>query len=122
MNKHFKGYKLHFVLLSCLAMVLGMAGMSFAAQHSDYSITVNLFAADGTPVTEANGLAYSAKATCGGCHDYASIEQHSYHAQLGANEQKGWMAYNPSSADGYISGPATKGKSWVQSPGHAGKW
>lgn len=111
-------YKLHLAFIACLSMLVGLAGVSFAAPHAD----VPLLGPAGQPVTADNGVAYSAAQTCGGCHTYANIEQHSYHAQLGANEQKGWMAYNPSSSDKYINGPATKGKSWVQSPGHAGKW
>lgn len=117
MKKQYKGYRLHLALLSCLALLFGLAGASFAAHPP-----VTLKAADNTQVTEANGLAYSSKATCGGCHKYDNIEQHSYHAQIGANEQKGFNPYNPNSADKYKRGVATKGKSWVQSPGHVGKW
>lgn len=68
--------------------------------------------------TSGVGPAYSAKETCGACHDYKAIERHSYHAQLGANQYMGWNAW----AYGNWNSVATKGKPWVQSPGHAGKW
>ena len=69
------------------------------------------------PIT-AVGPAYSAKATCGACHDYDAIERHSFHAQLGANQHLGFNAF----AYGNWNSVAPKGKTWVQSPGHAGKW
>lgn len=109
------GYKL-LALLSCIAM-LGIAGNAFALHPA-----VPLYDKDAGPVTVANGAAISSKMTCGWCHDYDNIEQHSYHSLLGSNELKGWMAYNPNSSDKYKKGVATKGKSWVQSPGHVGKW
>ena len=68
--------------------------------------------------TAGVGDAYSAKETCGACHAYDAIEKHSFHAQLGANQQMGWNAW----AMGNWNSIATKGKPWVQSPGHAGKW
>jgi len=104
-------------LLTSLAIVLGLAGAAFAAHPA-----VPLYDKDGDIVTAANGAAMSPKWTCGVCHNYENIEQHSYHALIGSNELKGWMAYNPNSPDKYKKGVATKGKSWVQSPGHVGKW
>lgn len=64
--------------------------------------------------------AFSVKQTCaaGTCHDYDAIERHSFHAQLGANQHMGWNAW----ASGNWNSIATKGKPWVQSPGHVGKW
>lgn len=75
---------------------------------------------DGTRSIPATAPAYSAEKTCGtsGCHDYKAIERHSYHAQLGANQYMGWNAW----AQGNWNSIATKGKPWVQSPGHVGKW
>ena len=112
-----KQYRLHIALLSCLAILVSMAGVSFAAHPN-----VTLKAASGSAIAVGGSDAYSPKQTCGGCHDYDSIEKHSYHALIGSNELKGWMAYNPNSSDKYKKGVATKGKSWVQSPGHVGKW
>jgi hypothetical protein len=62
--------------------------------------------------------AYSSNKSCGACHDYSAIERHSYHAQLGANQILGWNAW----AMGNWNSIATKGKPWVQSTGHVGKW
>ena len=111
-----KQYRLHIALLSCLAVMVGMIGVSFAAHPP-----VTLRDASG-PIAVGSDAAYSPKATCGGCHNYDSIEQHSYHALIGSNELKGFNPFNPNSSDKYKSGVATKGKSWVQSPGHVGKW
>ena len=76
--------------------------------------------ADGIREIPASAPAYSPGKTCGasGCHDYKAIERHSYHAQLGANEQKGWNPYK----NGTWNSEAANGKPWVQSPGHTGKW
>ena len=111
-----KQYKVQIALIACLAVLLGMAGVSFA----HYGVVLKDSA--GNLIPEGGTAAYSPKQTCGECHQYDLIEQHSYHAQIGANELKGWMAYNPNSPDKYKKGAATKGKSWVQSPGHVGKW
>ena len=107
------------MLVTCLAMLAGLAGNAFG--HYD----VPLRDATGAIITtdaEGVGAAYSSKMTCGTCHNYSNIEQHSYHALLGSNELKGYNPFNPDSTDKYKSGVATKGKSWVQSPGHVGKW
>jgi len=75
---------------------------------------------DGTRSVPAAAPAFSSEKTCGaaGCHDYKAIERHSYHAQLGANQYMGWNAWG----QGNWNSIATKGKPWVQSPGHVGKW
>ena len=111
------GYKL-LALLSCIA-ILGLAGNAFA-QHP----TIDLLDANGQPIPAAGGLqpAYSVTETCGGCHHYDEIEPHSYHAQIGANQWMGWNNFNPNSGSSFKRGVAAKGKSWVQSPGHLGKW
>ncbi|SHI76900.1 hypothetical protein SAMN02745165_00811 [Malonomonas rubra DSM 5091] len=112
-----KQYRVHIALMACLAVLLGMAGVAFAHPN------VTLKDASGTAIPVGGDAAYSPKQTCGGCHDYDSIEQHSYHALIGSNELKGFNPYNPDHpTDKYLSGVATKGKSWVQSPGHVGKW
>jgi hypothetical protein len=120
MKKNFKGYSLHVAVMTCLALVLGLTGVAFGHDR------VILYDGDGNAITDAAGAnpnkAYSAEWSCGSCHTYANIEEHSYHAQIGSNQQVGWMAYNPNHTNPYISGVATKGKSWVQSPGHVGKW
>lgn len=105
-------------LLSCLTLMFGLVGTAFAGHQN-----VLLYDENNQVITTDNpDVAYSSANTCGSCHHYNQIEQHSYHAQLGANEQVGWASWNPNHTNGYLSGPATKGKSWVQSPGHAGKW
>lgn len=106
-------------LLTATALVFGLAG--FAAAHQ----TVWLKNAAGVPIAASLGTAndaYSSTKSCAGCHDYAGIEKHSYHIQLAANQFLGWNIWNPDSANAYKKGPAPKGKNWVQSPGHFGKW
>jgi hypothetical protein len=119
MRKQLKGHQLHMALLICLTLILGLAGASFAA-HPE----IKLLDQDGNPILAGASpqAAYSAKQTCGSCHTYENIEKHSYHAQIGANELVGWNSWNPDSSNKYLRGVATKGKSWVQSPGHVGKW
>ena len=106
------------LMVSIIAAAAIMVSASAQAYTHD---RVTLRDASGAPVTVDGlgvGAAYSAKATCGACHDYDAIERHSYHAQLGANQHMGWNAW----AMGNWNSIATKGKPWVQSPGHAGKW
>lgn len=67
----------------------------------------------------ASAPAFSAKQTCGACHDYDAMERHSYHAQLGANQVTGWNGW---AYGNNFSAVASKGKPWVQSPGHSGAW
>ncbi|MBN2332506.1 MAG: cytochrome C [Deltaproteobacteria bacterium] len=119
-------------LLAAVILLFGMVGSSMAI-HPD----IDLLDADGNPISSAGGLqpAFSYKTTCGACHNgvnldgegnvllsYDDIEQHSLHAQLSANQFMGWNIWNPDSANSYKKGPAPKGKNWVQSPGHFGKW
>ncbi|SHI76828.1 hypothetical protein SAMN02745165_00809 [Malonomonas rubra DSM 5091] len=115
-----KSYRLQLAVLSCLAVLAGLTSTSFAMDHPE----VQLLDHNGFPIAAAAGAttAYSSMKTCNFCHDSEMIEKHSYHAQIGTNEMKGWMAFNPNSPDKYKAGVATKGKSWVQSPGHIGKW
>jgi hypothetical protein len=100
--------------------------------------TIPLKNAAGTAIkaTDTVGNAYSVKTTCFGtvgCHgdvnasgkakfSYDDIERHSYHAQLGANEMRGWNPANPDSTDAWRQGAGPQGKNWVQSPGHVGSW
>ena len=115
-----KQFRLQVALLSCLVLLAGLTTAAFAIDHPP----VDMLDANGIPIPAAAGpqAAYSSMHTCNQCHLSDVIEKHSYHAQIGATEQKGWMAYNPNSDDKYKAGVATKGKSWVQSPGHVGKW
>lgn len=106
-------------LLAATTLVFGLAG--FAAAHP----SVRLYNADGLPISELQGTgndAYSTTVSCGRCHTYENIEKHSYHIQLAANQFLGWNIWNPDSSSSYKKGPAPKGKNWVQSPGHFGKW
>lgn len=112
-----KTYKSGIVVSAIAAAALLVTASAQAYTHD----RVELLDATGNPVVVdgANtGAAYSAKATCGDCHDYDAIERHSYHAQLGANQHKGFKAWQ----FGNWNSVAAKGKTWVMSPGHAGKW
>ena len=121
MIKTLKRARTYQLMLTSLMLWLLGAGSALALVHPDVVLRgpggeyIDLDAAGPQP-------AYSAKNTCGGCHTYANIEQHSYHVQIGANQQMGWDMWNPDSANTYKSGVAPKGKNWVQSPGHVGKW
>jgi hypothetical protein len=124
------------VLLSGTTLILGFAGSAFAAYVQQHESIV-LKNPAGTPITSMNGAgnAFSMKTTCfgtAGCHgtgttgklqyNYNDIERHSYHAQLGANEIRGFNPYNPDSTDKWSTGAGPQGKNWVQSPGHVGSW
>ncbi|GAB4177588.1 MAG: cytochrome c [Geothermobacteraceae bacterium] len=106
-------------LAASVAMVLTGAALAFA--HAP----IALRGPDGNILTDNPAgpeVAFSTKQTCGLCHDYDRVEQHSYHTQLAANQLFGWNNWNPDSPNTFKSGPAPKGKNWVQSPGHVGKW
>lgn len=113
-----KGRTLALALLTSLMFVVGFVGSVFA--HP--SVPLRDYNDDLIPAGSGLQAAYSAQTTCGGCHHYDEIEQHSYHAQLGANQWMGWNLFNPDSPNTYKNGVAAKGKNWVQSPGHVGKW
>ena len=103
------------IVVSVLATASLLIGtQAFAAHSAD----VALRDASGAPIAIGSNAAYSAKETCGNCHDYDAIERHSYHAQLGANEHAGWNPWT----QGNMPSVAAKGKPWVQSTGHLGKW
>jgi len=139
-------------LIPAAALLVGLAGGTALAYNQSHENIV-LKGADGQNITSlTEGLnAYSVKSTCFGtvgCHGDASssttlqftyddIESHSYHAQNGTNEFKGYNPYNPDAmvptfdADGvqngeipdaFRRGVSSKGKNWVQSPGHVGNW
>ena len=110
---------------SCIigSLVTGAVLLVGSQAFGAHSEPIRLLQADGSPVTvnaaaASDKMAYSAKATCGACHDYDAIERHSFHAQLGANEHKGWNPWK----QGNMNSVASKGKPWVQSTGHVGKW
>jgi len=115
-----KQYRRYLTLLSCLTVMFGMTTVALGYDHP----SVQLLNHNGQPISAADGpaTAFSSRRTCNFCHDSALIEQHSYHAQIGSNEMKGFDPFNPNSSDKYKAGVAAKGKSWVQSPGHIGKW
>ena len=117
-----KGHTLIMALLTGLMFLVGV-GNVFAAHPP---VPLRNFMGTAIAVTanpDDMTSAYSAQTTCGGCHDYDSIEQHSYHAQIGANQWVGWSPWNPTdSASAFKRGVGAKGKNWVQSPGHLGKW
>lgn len=103
------------IVASFVATAALLAGSQAFAAHNP----ITLRDSSGNAIT-ANGTAaaYSAKKTCGSCHDYDAIERHSYHAQLGANQHLGWDPFKL----GNKNSVAFKKKPWVQSPGHVGKW
>lgn len=109
-----KRYKRGFCVAALGSLTLMAGSQAFAA----HSVDITLRDAAGNPIPAGSNAAYSARQTCGTCHDYDAIERHSYHAQLGANEHKGWNPW----AYGNMNSVAAKGKPWVQSPGHVGKW
>ncbi|MSM39003.1 MAG: cytochrome C [Geobacter sp.] len=124
--------------LSTAAFVLGATGTAFALYNQAHENIV-LKNADGVAIKATDAVnAFSIKNTCfgpagtTGCHgdatasgslkfSYDDIERHSYHAQLGANEVRGWNPANPDS-DAWRAGAGPQGKNWVQSPGHVGSW
>jgi hypothetical protein len=111
--------------------LMGTAG-AYAAKHEK----IMLKDPAGNQLVSGSTTAFSIKTTCFGtvgCHgtvgatdntkySYDDIERHSYHAQLGANEFRGFNPANPDSPDAWRKGPGPKGKTWVQSPGHLGSW
>ena len=134
MKRYKKSALAGIVLFAAAFLVLGLAGSAMAT-HPDIQLRDA-----GNALIPAAGLgtlqpAFSVKNTCGACHDgvtpggdslpllsYDEIEKHSFHTQMGANQLNGWGAWNPDSGSKYLKGPAAKGKNWVQSPGHFGKW
>jgi len=110
-------------LLSVTTLLVGFVFGSVAVAYDHNAVTLKNAA--GASITEAQlntiGNAYSIEKTCGGCHDYAAYEQHSYHSQVAANEHYGWNPMNPD-GDAWESGPGPKGKAWVQGQGHMGAW
>ena len=140
------------MLLTSTVLLFMLAGTSLALTNPvfihgyasdgspDPQTQITLRDACGTAISSGSGLqaAFSAKETCGACHDgimldgngdpllsYNEIERHAYHAQMSANEFVGWNTYN-ANAVGLFSkfrkSGTPKGKSWVQSLGHFGKW
>ncbi len=114
MKKQYKNY-LAGTAVAITALLVG--GQAMAGHQSQIYLrdhTGNVIQAGGA----GEDLAFSAKGTCGQCHQYEKIEAHSYHTQLTGNQHFGWNAW----AYGNWNSTATKGKPWVQSPGHVGKW
>jgi hypothetical protein len=114
MKKRYKSY----LFGSALALTTLLVGSQALANHPS-----DIYLRDHTGkviMTGGSGddLAFSSKGTCGHCHEYEKIEAHSYHSQLTANQHFGWNAWKY----GNWNSTATKGKPWVQSPGHVGKW
>ena len=103
------------IVVSALATAALLIGTQAFASHGP---AITLMDADGIAIPTGSSAAYSAKETCGVCHDYDAIERHSYHAQLGANEHNCWNPWG----QGNMPSVAAKGKPWVQSTGHLGKW
>ncbi|OPL10709.1 MAG: hypothetical protein AVO38_13695 [delta proteobacterium ML8_D] len=116
------------ILLTCTALLFMTAGTGLAVTDPVYvHDQIILRDASGAAIP-SGGLqnAFSAKATCGYCHNggttpdgfdsngqallsYSQIEKHAYHSQLGANQWRGWNIIDPA-------------KPWVQSPAHFGNW
>lgn len=112
-----KSYKSCIVgsIVTTAALLIGSSAFALHTQP------IPLLDGAGNPVTVGganNKAAYSAKKTCGACHDYNKIERHSFHAQLGANEHKGYDPWK----NGQWNSTDAQSKPWVQSTGHVGKW
>jgi len=108
-------------LLSMVALLVGVSFGSVAIAYDHDAVPLKDAAGNNITDLNAVGNAYSIVETCGGCHDYAAYEQHSYHSQVAANEHYGWNPMNPD-GDKWESGPGPKGKAWVQGQGHLGAW
>ena len=122
--------------VSCVAL-LGVATGTALASPANHSAIV-LKDAGGAAISknaDGSAAAFSMKSTCftGGCHgdaaaggtavySYDDIERHNYHAQIGANEIRGFNAFNIDSPDKWRTGAGPQAKNWVQSPGHVGSW
>ena len=117
--------------------VLLIAGTALASNPAHDNILLrDAGPAGGALIAPGSTRAFSMKNTCGACHNgstiapatgkallsYDQIERHSYHAQLAANEQRGWNNWNPDSSDPVVNGAGPQGKNWVQGPGHVGAW
>jgi hypothetical protein len=109
-----KQYKTVMLATAFATATLMFVGQAFAAHPQNITLKDSL----GNEILDGDTTAYSAKQTCGFCHDYDAIERHSFHSQLGANQHKGWDAFKY----GNWNSVADKSKPWVQSPGHVGKW
>ncbi|WP_246014712.1 cytochrome C [Geomonas oryzae] len=124
---------------SCATLIGVGAGIATAAVSAHKAIPLKDPA--GLAITknaDGSAKAFSIKTTCfgtAGCHGdaaagtssvlkytYNDIEKHSYHAQLGANEIRGFNPFNIDSTDAFRTGAGPQGKNWVQSPGHVGSW
>jgi hypothetical protein len=104
-----------------MGLAFGLSGQLQAALTTEHDNIV-LKDHNGAPLAVGSTTAYSVKQTCGACHNYASIEQHATHAQMAANAIGGFNPYNPDSKMGEKANVNSKGKNWVQSTGHVGKW
>lgn len=104
----------------CMGLAFGLAGTAQAIPAAHNNITLK--DGSGNDLTFGSNAAFSTKHTCGACHDYASIERHATHAQLGVNQLSGWNPYNPDSAMAEKKNDTSQGKNWVQNSGHVGKW
>ncbi len=109
-----------------VGLAFGLSGTLQAALTTEHDAIIlrspETVAGVGVPLEVGSTTAYSAKNTCGFCHDYNGIEKHAVHAQLGANQYSGWNPYNPDSPLGERNNDTSVGKNWVQSSGHVGKW
>jgi thiosulfate reductase cytochrome b subunit len=112
--------RLHKLILGLgLALVAAALGLAIqqayagrldepAAQASPIHPTFKLLDANGASVLDS-GAALSTMQTCGQCHDTDYIASHSFHADLGMNEQ-------------YPAGNAPSGRAWDISQGPYGEW
>jgi len=147
------------VSVASAAALVGLAAGGALAAPADHS-AIKLKGPGGLAITknaDGTATAFSMKTTCftAGCHQgvdadgnplangggkatfsYNDIESHNYHAQLGANEFKGYNPFNVDAYDPYFvnadgskgkgdkwrPGAGPQGKNWVQSSGHVGSW
>lgn len=112
--------RMAFGMACFVGLALGLTGTMYAGPAEHSNIVLKDHTGANLPV--GSTAAYSVKTTCGACHNYATIEQHATHAQLAANAIGGFNPYNPDSKMPEKANVNSKGKNWVQSTGHVGKW
>lgn len=112
-----KNNKRNYLLSALSVAVLLVSSQAFADHPTGNSVVLK--DATGADIAVGGTQAFSFFQTCnGGCHNYENIEPHQYHAQLGANEFKGWDAHKYGNWNNINSVRLP----WSQSPGHLGKW
>ena len=115
MNTFYRRWRFQITIIALLGLVF--AGVLLSVQETAVAQTSSgsplhptfpLLDEEGTHVLES-GKPVSTMQTCGGCHDAAFIEQHSFHADIGLSSLS-------------APGEQENGLPWDISPGLFGKW